>query len=185
MSNEDETERETGKSEKSTSDSQRKGNSLGAALEASLQAVLQSVSDGLGKLVEENKSDIAPSRRSPRPRPSTGRKQANQNQRIDTVKRKREKQVGKPESEECLIDTRFTDGEFIVVADMLGASIDDISVGIHPKTNELVISKTDTVVERIDLPWTSPEMKKAWFKNGILEVYMKSEDSESFKESPS
>ncbi len=99
------------------------------------------------------------------------------------MKRKRKKRTYESESEECLIDTRFTNDEFIVISDMFGTSIDDISFGINPKTNELVISKTGTVVGRVDLPWASPEMKKAWFKNGILEVYIKSEDFESVSDS--
>ncbi len=101
------------------------------------------------------------------------------------MKRKRKKRTYESESEECLIDTRFTDDEFIVIADMFGASIDDISVGINPRTNELVISKTSTVVGRVDPPWASPEIKKAWFKNGILEIYMRSEDSELVNDSSS
>lgn len=183
MSNEDEPERETSKSAKS--DSQREGDSLGVALEASLQTALQSLSDGLRNVAKGDTSDTAPSRRPPQPRPSAGRKQTKQNQPTDTEKRKRKKRTHASESEECLIDTRFTDDEFIVISDMFGASIDDISVGINHRTNELIISKTGTVVGRVDLPWASPEIKKAWFKNGILEVYMKSEDSESVNDSPS
>lgn len=68
---------------------------------------------------------------------------------------------------------------------MFGASIDDISAGVSPKTNELIISQTDTVVGRVDLPYASPKLKKAWFKNGILEIYLESSDSESVTDSPS
>jgi HSP20 family molecular chaperone IbpA len=183
MTNEDETERKTSKSAKS--DSHREGNSLGAALEASLQSALQSLSDGLRDVAKGDASDPAPSRRPPQSRPSAGRKQTKQNQPTDTGKRKQKKRTRASESEECLIDTRFTDDEFIVIADMFGASIDDISVGINHSTDELIISKTGTVVGRIDLPWASPQMKKAVFKNGILEVYMKSENSEPVNDSPS
>ncbi|WP_222918707.1 gas vesicle protein GvpH [Natrinema sp. SYSU A 869] len=181
MSNEDETEQGTSKSSKF--DRQQEGNSLGAALESSLQAGLQSLSDRLRNVVEGGISGTTTSRKPPQSRPSAGRKQTKQNKRSESVKRKRKKRTYESESEECLIDTRFTNDEFIVISDMFGTSIDDISFGINPKTNELVISKTGTVVGRVDLPWASPEMKKAWFKNGILEVYIKSEDFESVSDS--
>ncbi|ELY23430.1 hypothetical protein C500_19919 [Natrialba magadii ATCC 43099] len=98
---------------------------------------------------------------------------------------RRKKRTHESKSEDCLIDTRFTDDEFIIIADLFGARLDDITVGINPKTNELVIKKTETVVGRVDLPWTSPEMQNAWFNNGILEVHIKSDDSGSISNSPS
>ncbi|ELY92744.1 hypothetical protein C483_07247 [Natrialba hulunbeirensis JCM 10989] len=101
------------------------------------------------------------------------------------MKRKRKKRTHESKSEECLLDTRFTDDQFIVTADLFGASLDDITVGVNPRTNELVIEKTGTVVGRVDIPWASPEMQNAWFKNGILEVHMKSDDSEPLTNSPS
>jgi HSP20 family molecular chaperone IbpA len=180
MSNEDEPDRETSKS-----GSSRTENPLGAALEASLQAGLKSLSDGLKNIAGEDTKDGSLSARPSRLRPSTARKQADQNRSADTTKRRRKTRRRESGSEECLIDTRFTDGEFVVIADMLGASIDDISVGISRKRNQIVISKTNTVVGRVDLPGGSPEMKGAYFKNGILEIYMKSGDTGSLTDSSS
>jgi len=77
-----------------------------------------------------------------------------------------------------LIDTRLDGDEFVVVADLPGANKDDLTAGINPETNELVIKKTDTTVGRVELPWASSEMQKAWFKNGVLEVYIRSDDAE-------
>ncbi|WP_331234460.1 hypothetical protein [Natronorarus salvus] len=180
MSNEDESERETSKS-----GSSRTENSLGAALEASLQAGLQSISDGLKNIAGEDTKDTSLSTRPSRLRPSTARKQANQDRHADTAKRRRKTRRRESGSDECLIDTRFTDGEFVVIADLLGASIDDISVGISQKANQIVISKMNTVVGRVDIPLNSTEMKGAYFKNGILEVYMKSEDTGSLNDQSS
>ncbi|MFC4439134.1 MULTISPECIES: Hsp20/alpha crystallin family protein [Natrialbaceae] len=74
-----------------------------------------------------------------------------------------------PASDDCLIDTRFDD-EFIVIADIPGVSKDDLSVGINPKTNTLVISKVGIVLERIPLPWQPTEATTVRFNNGVLEV---------------
>ncbi|WP_084777683.1 Hsp20/alpha crystallin family protein [Natrialba sp. SSL1] len=177
MGNGDKNGRENSKS--SESDSPREENSLGAALEASLQAGLRSVANGLRNAVEgDTSTGTVPSRTPSQPHPSA-RRQANQNRGADTVRRTRESK-----SEECLLDTRFTDDKFTVTADLFGASLDDITVGVNPRTNELVIEKTGTVVGRVDLPWASPEIQNAWFKNGILEVHMKSDDADSLSNSP-
>ncbi|ELZ01633.1 hypothetical protein C482_06262 [Natrialba chahannaoensis JCM 10990] len=172
-------------SESSKSDSPREENSLGAALETSLQAGLRSLADGLRNAVEGDTSGTAPSRTPSQPHPAADRKQTKQNQRADTGKHKRKKRTRESKSDECLLDTRVSDDTFIVTADMLGASLDDITVGMTPRTNELIIKKTGTVVGRVDLPLAAPEMKEAWFKNGILEVHLKSEDSEALTDSPS
>ncbi|SER69508.1 gas vesicle protein GvpH [Natrinema salaciae] len=177
MSNDDETERETSESPNSSSDSHETGPSVGGALETALQAGLRSLSDGLANLLEEAKSDRA----APRARPSTGRE--GEDPRPDDVKRERKTRTNGSTAEACLIDTRVTDDEFVVVADMLGASIDDITVAIDPRTNELVIRKSARVVGRVELPRDSPDITKAWFKNGILEVYLKADDSEPLEES--
>ncbi|SEO87156.1 GvpH protein [Halogranum amylolyticum] len=73
-------------------------------------------------------------------------------------------------SEECRIDTRRDDRVFTVVADLPGATIDDVSVGIDPRANELVVQREGTVVGRIVIPWESPVVSRVWFNNGILEV---------------
>ena len=77
---------------------------------------------------------------------------------------------------EYLVDTRRENGEFVVTADVPGASKSDLSVGIDPRTNELVIGVDGTVVERVDPPWRSVEASKVWFNNGVLEVGLRPTD---------
>ncbi|WP_293031406.1 gas vesicle protein GvpH [Natronococcus sp.] len=173
MSNKDENEREDSERNGSTRDSRRTDSSLAAAIESSLQARLRSLSERLESVVGEEAKRS--SRGPPRSRPSTRRTEANRKQRTDSSRRKRAR---KSESTECLIDTRLDGDEFVVVADLPGANKDDLTAGINPETNELVIKKTDTTVGRVELPWASSEMQKAWFKNGVLEVYIRSDDAE-------
>jgi HSP20 family molecular chaperone IbpA len=180
MSNKDENEREDGERNTPTRDSHQRDPSLATAIENSLQAGLQSLSEGLQNVVGEDAKRS--SRGPPRSRPPTQRTRTNQTQSADSSKRTRKR---KYESTECLIDTRLDDGEFVVVADLPGANKDDLTAGINPRTNELVIKKTDTTVGRVELPWTSSEMRKAWFKNGILEVYIRSDNTEPSEESTS
>lgn len=178
MSNKDENEREDSERDTSRRNRQQTDPSLATAIESSLQEGLRSLSEGLGNLVGEDAKRS--SRGPPRSRPPTQRTQANQKQRTDSTERK---QARKSESTECLIDTRLDDGEFVVVADLPGANKDDLAAGINPRTNELVIKKIGTTVGRVELPWTSSEMQKAWFKNGILEVYIRSDDTEPSEKS--
>lgn len=178
MSDEDEPERKSGELSRSTP-GDRRDPSLATALEASLQAGLRSLSEGLGNLVGEDARRTS-SRRGVGTRPSAGRERTSLSRRADESEPERiEPSRGSTvESAECLVDTRLADGEFVVTADLLGASKDDVSAGINPRTNELVISKADTTVGRVDLPWSSPETKNAWFNNGILEVRVRSADAE-------
>lgn len=73
-----------------------------------------------------------------------------------------------------LIDTRFEDDEFVVHADMPGARTDEISIGLDPRTDQLVIAETGFLVESVDLPWSSPEATTVRFNNGVLEVRLRS-----------
>ncbi|QLG63941.1 Hsp20/alpha crystallin family protein [Halorarum salinum] len=75
-----------------------------------------------------------------------------------------------------MFDARFDDDEFVVTADVPGTSKDDLSIGIDPKTNDLVIGKNGTVLERVSLPWQSPEATRVWFNNGVLEVRVRPAD---------
>jgi HSP20 family molecular chaperone IbpA len=177
MSNKDENEREDSERNTSVRNRQQTDPSLATAIESSLQAGLRSLSEGLGSIVGEDakRSSKGP----PRSRPPT---EANQKQPTDSSERKRTR---KSESIDCLIDTRLDDSEFVIVADLPGANKDDLTAGINPRTNELVIKKTGTTVGRVELPWTSSEMQKAWFKNGVLEVYVRSDDTESSEKSDS
>jgi HSP20 family molecular chaperone IbpA len=180
MSNKDENERDDGERKAPVRDNQRRDPSLATAIESSLQAGLRSLSEGLEKVVGEDAKRS--SRGPPRSRPPAQRTRVNQRQRTDDQERSRART---PESADCLIDTRLDDGEFVVIADLPGADRDDLTAGIDPRTNELVIRKTGTTVGRVELPWTSSEMQKAWFKNGVLEVYIRSDDTEQSEKSVS
>ncbi|WP_306054605.1 Hsp20/alpha crystallin family protein [Natronococcus wangiae] len=142
------------------------------------------MSDALENLVEEGTNGTGSPTRSPRSRPTAG-KRVNRNRRADSTKRKRTKRVREPSSDECFIDTRLTDDEFVVIADIPGARKGDISAGINPRAGELVIQKRGTVVGRADLPRSEPESMEAWFNNGVLEVHTRLEDAESLEELPS
>ncbi len=74
---------------------------------------------------------------------------------------------------EHLFDTRFDGGEFVVIADMPGTDVAELTVGIDPRTTQLVIGRGDTVLERVDAPWNAVEITRAWFNNGILEVRLR------------
>lgn len=93
-------------------------------------------------------------------------------QRREPPRRKRTKRVRQPEAD-CLLDTRIEDDEFVVLADIPGADIHDLTVGIHPGRNALVIGQGDAVVARVPLPWESAESTKTAFNNGILEVRLR------------
>ncbi|MDG5818711.1 Hsp20/alpha crystallin family protein [Natronococcus sp. A-GB7] len=180
MSNKDENERDDSERKAPVRDNQQRDPSLATAIESSLQAGLRSLSEGLEKVVGEDAKRS--SRGPPRSRPPARRTRANQRQRTDDQERSRARTSG---STDCLIDTRRDDGEFVVIADLPGADKDDLTAGIDPRTNELVIRKTGTTVGRVELPWTSSEMQKAWFKNGVLEVYIRSDDTEQSEKSVS
>lgn len=79
--------------------------------------------------------------------------------------------------EEYLVDTRIEGDEFVVHADIPGATKDELSVGIHPRTNDLVIGREGDVIERVEIPWASHEATNVWFNNGVLEVRLRAADS--------
>ena len=72
-----------------------------------------------------------------------------------------------------LFDTRREGDEFVVMADIPGATVDELTVGIDPGTTQLVIGRGDTVLERVGTPWNAAEITRAWFNNGILEVRLR------------
>lgn len=82
----------------------------------------------------------------------------------------------KQKSEQCLIDTRFIDDEFVIIADIPTTNPDDLTVGYNRRTNELVISRDGTVIGRVDIPWKSPETPEVWFNNGVLEARIRQTD---------
>ena len=74
----------------------------------------------------------------------------------------------------CLFDTRRVGDEFVVMADIPGATVDELTIGIDPRTTQLVVGRGATVLERVDTPWDVAEVTRAWFNNGILEVRLRS-----------
>lgn len=84
---------------------------------------------------------------------------------------------GRGESADYLFDTRLDDSEFVVTADIPGATTDDLSVGIRQRTNDLLISREGTLLERIDIPWASPEATRVWLNNGVLVVRLRPRDT--------
>lgn len=80
--------------------------------------------------------------------------------------------------DDYLVDTRQTEDEFVVVAELPGVDEEDLSVGIDVNANDLVISVEDRTIDRIPLPWSSSVAAKVWFNNSVLEVHTKPDDEE-------
>lgn len=126
---------------------------------------LRPLSDLLGHLVEATVGEP--------PGDATDRTAVGSDGRNESrTKRKRTKRVRARgvESDERLVDARIEGDEFVVVADIPGASGEDLSVGVHPGTNEFVIGRNGSVLERIDLPWDPIEPTAVRFNNGVLEA---------------
>lgn len=73
-----------------------------------------------------------------------------------------------------LLDTRFPGEEFLVVADVLGSSEDDLYVGIDAGASELVVEVDGEPLERVALPWDAVEATGVTLHNGILEARIQS-----------
>jgi HSP20 family molecular chaperone IbpA len=71
------------------------------------------------------------------------------------------------------VQTQYDDGEFVVVADLFGADIDDVSAGIDTSRNQLIVKQESATVARVDLPWPNAETTGAWFNNGVLEIRLR------------
>ncbi|WP_255169387.1 Hsp20/alpha crystallin family protein [Natrononativus amylolyticus] len=140
-----------------------------------LEAGLRPLSDLLGSLVEVDARTVPPPSADPVEWTNVDENEPPRPRERSEPRRKRTRRVRRTSSDQCLLDTRRTDGVLVVTADVPGASKDDISVGRNPRTNELVISKEGSVVGRVDLPWESPEVTKVWFNNGVLEVHVRSD----------
>ncbi|UTF55011.1 Hsp20/alpha crystallin family protein [Natronosalvus rutilus] len=132
-----------------------------------LRAGLRSLSTLLGNLVEVSAGDPPPVNSADRTTVEGGGEYRRRQE--DQPERTRVKRVRKTTAD-YLIDTRLDGDEFLVTADVPGASKDDLSVGIDSRTNQLVISREGTVLERVEIPWRSPETTEAWFNNGVLEI---------------
>lgn len=148
-----------------------------------LEAGLRPLSDILGNLFEVTVTDVPPPPSEPTdqsaPEDETRRRFEDEPQQSpdhDRTSRPRTKRRRAPSSDEYLIDTRREDGEFVVTADIPGANVDDLSVGIDPVTNELVIGLNGSVLDRVDPPWRSIEATRVRFRNSILEVRLRPDE---------
>lgn len=138
------------------------------------EAGLRPLSDLLGNLVEVTVGEAPPpddpvdweAIEEPDDEPRRTDESADRSERASDVAR-----------DAALIDSRFEDESGVVVVDVPGASKDDLSVGIDPRTCDLVIGLEGTVLERVRLPWESAEATRVWFNNGVLEVDLRPGDS--------
>lgn len=142
-----------------------------------LEAGLRPLSGLLGDLIEANVSEPPPP-----PEDTVEWETVDETERDhyfqgEKPEHKQTKRIRKWISDDQLFDTRFDDDEFIVIADIPGASKDNLSVGINSVANTLVIAKEGTVLGRVELPWDSPETTKVWFNNGVLEVRLQASSS--------
>ena len=158
-------ERAVDEPDRDTNDDRRRG--------FRLEAGLRPLSDLLGSLVEVEAREVPPPEETVEWQDVEYSDEERRHDESET-ERKRTKRVRKSSAEQCLIDTRFDDDEFVVNADIPGASKDDVSVGMNPSTDQLVISRGASVVGRVDLPWESTEATNVWFNNGVLEVRLQS-----------
>ena len=149
-----------------------------------LEAGLRPLKDLLGNLVEISVTDAPPPSEETTDWSSvddeSSRQSVDKSSRPtdrERTSRSRTKRRHASPSDGHLVDTRREDGEFIVTADIPNASRDDLSVGIDPRTNELVIGVAGTALERVDPPWRSVEATKVWFNNGVLEVRLRPDGS--------
>jgi HSP20 family molecular chaperone IbpA len=130
---------------------------------------LQPLSDLLGSLIEINVSELPPPEntadRTANKETNEGRYSTEADQRRNHTDQDR---ISAPK--QCRIDARVDDDVLVIVADIPGATEDDISVGIDRSTNKFVIVRNDAVVGRVEIPWESPDVTHAWFNNGVLEV---------------
>lgn len=72
------------------------------------------------------------------------------------------------------VRTQIDGDEFVVVADLLGASMEEVAAGLTPAGDELVVQHEGETVARVDLPWDSATVTRAWFNNGVLEIRVRS-----------
>lgn len=76
------------------------------------------------------------------------------------------------------VDVRRDGHEITVVADLQGADAADVTAGVDPDANELVVGVDDEPVDRIPLgPVTASDID-ASFHNGILELRIRTENEE-------
>ncbi|GAA0253987.1 gas vesicle protein GvpH [Haladaptatus pallidirubidus] len=136
---------------------------------------LQPLTDLLGSLIEINVRDLPP------PESATDRTTSNEQNRkqhrIEANRRRKHSYLKRTSTaKRCRIDARITDDVLLVVADLLGVTEDELSVGIGRSANKLLICREKGVVGQVELPWESPEVTHARFNNGVLEMHVRPEE---------
>lgn len=135
-----------------------------------LEAGLRSLTGLLGNLIEVSAEKSRPPPDQPVDWSTVDNEYRGPHRRDTASSRRRRSRSSGDDSDAALVETRIEDDEFVVHADIPDATKDDLSVGINPRTNDLVIGRNDRVIERIGIPWTSHEATNVWFNNGVLEV---------------
>lgn len=135
-----------------------------------LEACVQRLSDLLGWLFEVSVTESPPPSAETIAETATDEGARDDQQREASSGANRPKRVRKTRAETYLLDTRFEDDAFVVIADIPGASQEDLSVGINHITYKLVIKKDGRVFERVSLPWYPVEVTRVWYNNGILDI---------------
>ncbi|WP_265110158.1 Hsp20/alpha crystallin family protein [Halosolutus halophilus] len=136
------------------------------------EAGLRSLTDLLDALVDVTVTDVLPPPAERTDRSTDRRRRSGDDPLGFHATRRRPSSAAGP-----LVDTRRADGEFVVTADVPDASRDDVSVGIDPRTSEVVITVSGVVLERVATPWRSVEATRVRFNNGVLEVRLRPDDS--------
>ncbi|WP_254862305.1 gas vesicle protein GvpH [Halovivax gelatinilyticus] len=136
-----------------------------------LRVGLRALSDILGDLVEVEAT------RDPPPEPSVEWDDVADDELDTGTGRERTKRLRTSTTDRCLVDTRFDGGAFVVHADIPGAEVDDVSVGLDPRADQLVVGVHDEAVAWVDLPWSKAEATDVWFNNGVLEVRLRPTDA--------
>ncbi|WP_331236525.1 gas vesicle protein GvpH [Natronorarus salvus] len=89
----------------------------------------------------------------------------------------REPGLGDETREEYLVDVRSDDDGFVVLADLPRATAESVTAGVDSR-NRLVIGIDDEVVERIPIGDAEIIAADTTFRNGVLEVRLRTEVGE-------
>lgn len=74
-----------------------------------------------------------------------------------------------PQDQFCVRSYRIDD-EILVVADLPGVSIGDLTVGFTDDPTELIIEVENIYRARVPLPWKTIEYSDARLNNGVFEI---------------
>lgn len=80
--------------------------------------------------------------------------------------------------DDYLVDVREDDGEIVVLADLPQATAESITAGIDREANALVIGLEGKVIERILLGDAEISVADSAFKNGVLEMRLRTDGGE-------